>query len=571
MKTNYLILTLILGFLSIGLQAQNIEAGIRQMENENYREARKIFADLIAKDKKDAEAYFYMGESFLEVDNIDSARYYFDLGVENNSRAALNYVGQGKIQYANNKKVEARDLFERAERLGKGKDWRVLYEIGRVYLFSEEKNLAIAIEKLEAAKDLARTNVGVWSTLGDAYLAKNDGGKAVSAYDYVLDNLKVQSPQVYQKKALLFKRSRTYDVAKDNLVKAIDLDPNFAPAYRDLIELYQLTKEYSKITPLLRKYTELVGDDIEMRIRLVGFLFGQAKDYDATIAEADKVLASQPNNPGMHRWKGYAQIEKEQYAEGLSSMEKFFANIGENKTYFMDYDYYAKAAIKTGDMDKAAAKYRKALELGMAEDDVYDKIAKMYYENKKWSEAIEAYRQKMQIVAPTSTDYFALGYSLYQLQDYAAADSAFAAVTEVLPDWLPGFVYRAKTNEFLDPTQDSLLAKPFHERIIVLGEADKKKFGTDLINAYRYLGYAEFKNDKLEEAKAYFTKLVEVGEMDPEKFKNSLKEAYSSLGYIYFQGKTKADKDQAREYYLKVLEIDPEDSDAKNAMQLLKS
>ncbi len=567
MKTNYLILTIILGFFSIGLQAQNIEAGIRQMENENYREARKIFADLITKDNKDAQAYFYMGQSFLDVENVDSAKYYFNLGVERNSRAALNYVGQGKIQYANNKKVEARELFERAERLGKGKDWRVLYEIGRVYLFDEDKNLDIAIEKLEVAKDLARTNVEVWSTLGDAYLAKNDGGKAASAYDYVLDNLKVQSPQVYQKKALLFKRSRTYDVAEKNLETAISLDPKFAPAYRDLIELYQITKKYSKVTPLLRTYTELVGDDIEMRIRLVGFLFGQAKDYDATIAEADKVLASQPNNSGMHRWKGYAQIEKEQYAEGLATMEKFFANVGEGKTYFMDYDYYAKAAIKTGDMEGAAAKYRTALELGMAEDDVYDKIAKMYYENKKWKEAVEAYRQKMQIVTPTSTDYFAIGYSLYQLQQYAGADSAFAEVTEVLPDWLPGFVYRAKTNEFLDPNLDSLLAKPFHERIIVLGEVDKKKFGTDLINAYRYLGYAAMKFDKYEEAKPYLIKLVEVGMMDPEKFKNSLKEAYSSLGFIYLQEKDKA---KSREYYMKVLEIDPADVAAKDALDYLK-
>jgi tetratricopeptide (TPR) repeat protein len=566
MKTNYLILSIILGFLSIGLQAQNIEAGIRQMENENYREARKIFADLIAKDNKDAQAYFYMGQSFLDVDNIDSARHYFNLGVENNSRAALNYVGQGKIEYNNNKKVEARELFERAERLGKGKDWRVLYEIGRLYLLAEDKNLDIAIEKLEAAKDLARTNVEVWSTLGDAYLARNDGGKAASAYDYVLDNLKVQSAQVYQKKALLFKRSRTYDESEKNLETAIKLDPKFAPAYRDLIEVYQLTKKYSKITPLLRTYTELVGDDIEMRIRLVGFLFGQAKDYDATIAEADKVLATQPNNAGMHRWKGYAQIEKEQYAEGLATMEKFFANIGEGKTYFMDYDYYARAAVKTGDMAGAAAKYRKALELGMAEDDVYDKIAKMYYENKKWPEAVEAYRQKMQKVTPTSTDHFAVGYSLYQMQQYAAADSSFALVTEVLPDWLPGFVYRAKTNEFLDPKQDSLLAKPFHERIIVLGEADKKKFGTDLINAYRYLGYAEMKIDKFAEAKVYLIKLVEVAEMDPEKFKNSLKEAYSSLGFIYLEEK---DKQKSREYYMKVLEIDPADETAKKALEYI--
>ncbi len=568
MKTYFVVLLAMIGICG-AVQAQNLEAGLQQMTNENYREARKIFKDLIAKSPKDPEPYYYLGDTYFQYDNLDSARFYFAKGAEIAPRDGINYVGLGKIEWANNKKKEARDNFDRAERLGKGKDWRILYEIGKSYLEAEEKQLDLAIEKLEAAKDLARTNPNVFSLLGDAYLEKNEGGKAANQYSYVIERLNIESPEIYRKRAILFRRSRTYSEAEANLEKAIALDPSYAPAYRDLIEVYQLQQKYAKVTPLLKKYTELVGDDQEARSRYVGFLFRQAKDYDNTIVEADKVLAKDPANYNMYRWKGYAQVEKGQNEEAVATLDKFFQLVGDNKTYFTDYDYYARAAAAQGKFDEANEKYQKALELGMAKDDVYDKVAKMYFDAKQYKKAAEAYRDKIGKVEPVSTDYFYLGYSLFVTQDYKAADSAFAKVTEVLPEWLPGYVYRAKSNEFLDPELQLLLAKPFHEKVVELGAADMKKNGADLINAYKYLGYVAFKNDMFEEARVNFEKLAEIGEMDVEKFKASLIEAYGNLGYIYFQGKTKADKDKAKEFYNKVLTLDPENEDAKNALQLL--
>lgn len=568
MKTYFVVLLAMIGICGT-VQAQNLEAGLQQMTNENYREARKIFKDLIAKSPKDPEPYYYLGDTYFQYDNLDSARFYFAKGAEIAPRDGINFVGLGKIEWANNKKKEARDNFDKAERLGKGKDWRILYEIGKAYLDSEEKQLDLAIEKLEAAKDLARTNPNVFSLLGDAYLEKNEGGKAANQYSYVIERLNVESPEIYRKRAILFRRSRTYSEAEANLEKAITLDPNYAPAYRDLIEVYQLQQKYAKVTPLLKKYTELVGDDQEARSRYVGFLFRQAKDYDNTVVEADKVLAKDPANYNMYRWKGYAQVEKGQNEEALATLDKFFLQVGDNKTYFTDYDYYARAAAAQGKFDEANEKYQKALELGMAKDDVYDKVAKMYFDAKQYKKAAEAYRDKISKVEPVSTDYFYLGYSLFVTQDYKAADSAFAKVTEVLPEWLPGYVYRAKCSEFLDPDLQLLLAKPFHEKVVELGAVDTKKNGADLINAYKYLGYVAFKNDLFEEARNNFEKLAEIGEMDVEKFKSSLIEAYGNLGYIYFQGKTKADKDKAKELYNKVLVLDPENEDAKNALQLL--
>jgi len=552
------------------VNAQTLEDGLTQITNENYGEARKIFKSVLAADPKAPEPYFYIGETHFLYNNLDSAMHYYNLGLENvpGRNSALLLVGKGKINYANHKKTEARDFFEKAERANrKAQDWRVPYEVGRVYLEDEDRDLEMAVLKLEEAKNLARENPAPFIKLGDAYMEKYEGGKAANQYEYVLNRLNVQLPEIYQKKAILFKRSRTYDLAIENLEKAISTDPNYAPAYRDLIEIYQEQKVYHKVTPLLETYTNLVADDIEAKVRFVGFMFRQARDYDRTIIEADKVLAVEPDNFRMYRWKGYAQVEMEKYEEGLVTMKKFFELVGNEKTYFTDYDYYARAAAAAGSYAEAEEKYLKALEFDISKADILDKIAKMYYDARMYPEAAAAYQNKIETVDPISTDYFYLGFSLFRMQEYAQADSSFAIVTDVLPDWLPAYVFRAQCNEYLDPNIEEYLAKPFHERVVELASGDPKKYGGDLIRAHKYLGYVAFKNDDLEVAKEHFTSLYEIAKLDPSKFEATLKETYSNLGYIYFQSKDSDDLVKSRDYYMKILEIDPEDEDALNALK----
>jgi Tfp pilus assembly protein PilF len=64
--------------------------------------------------------------------------------------------------------------------------------------------------------------------------------------------------------------------------------------------------------------------------------------------------------------------------------------------------------------------------------------------------------------------------------------------------------------------------------------------------------------------------MVEIGNLDTKKFRNNLIEAHKSLGYIYLQGNTKEDKMKAKENYEKVLEFDPENADAKEALEYIK-
>ena len=57
------------------------------------------------------------------------------------------------------------------------------------------------------------------------------------------------------------------DLAIEQLEKAIELAPDDALPYKDLIEIYIRSNQYEKVTPLLEKYSSLAGDDVGAKVR----------------------------------------------------------------------------------------------------------------------------------------------------------------------------------------------------------------------------------------------------------------------------------------------------------------
>ena len=91
------------------------------------------------------------------------------------------------------------------------------------------------------------------------------------------------------------------------------------------------------------------------------------------------------------------------------------------------------------------------------------------------------------------------------------ADSAFAQVTRTNPDLSVGYLWRAKSNTQLDPNNEKALAKPYYEQFtakVKPEEAEKNK--KDLIEAYSYLGYLSMKQKDNASAKTYWQKVIEL-------------------------------------------------------------
>jgi tetratricopeptide (TPR) repeat protein len=121
---------------------------------------------------------------------------------------------------------------------------------------------------------------------------------------------------------------------------------------------------------------------------------------------------------------------------------------------------------------------------------------------------------------------FNWGLAAFLAKDYQQADSVFGLYANKYPDQSFGYYWRARANAAIDTSMSAGLAVPYYEKLIAvigedsLSETDKKW----KIEAYGYLAAYETNTEKdFEEAIAYFQKLLQI---DPE---NSQAKQYLAL------------------------------------------
>ena len=484
-------LALLMATVVAGAQTK-LQEGMTHLENENYGPARAAFREAIAVAPKSGAAYFYLGEAHYAEENYDSASVYYQRGLEADNRCDVCQTGIGKTLLDQKKTDEARKAFEMATRYTRSKDPKTFSAIGAAYLGARNPNPEEAVLNFTKARDLDTRNPVYFIQLGDAELAKNNPGAAMTAYEFAAEK-DPKNAEVFVKMASIWSNSNL-EQAETKLLECIKNSPNYAPAYKLLITVYGKMRQYQKITPLLDKYVSLVGlDDLPARARFVKFLTYQAKDYDRAISEANIVLKADAKYYEMHRWLAWANFEKGNFPASLSSSNTFFSLVGDRKIITSDYDYLAKALEKTGDYAGAETNFLKVVEVDSARTDVYDYMVKMYSDLSRDADVARIITLKQGKGLASNTDLTYLGLALYKSKLWAQADSTFAKVCEKVPTYAYAWNMRAKCNDYLDTTEPkAFLAKPYQERMIALSaepkwKGDKSSMGW-LSDAHYYMG-----------------------------------------------------------------------------------
>ena len=494
-----------------------LKDGIKMLENENYKGALDIFNAIAKSDPKNGTIYYYIGEvSYLQDMDAEAEKAY-KKGLEINSRCAECKTGLGKLLLDKGNTAEAQSNFESAMNIDK-KNPEIFYIVGDAYLNAANPNATKAAEYLNDAKAMNTSQAKYWARLGDAYEMMGNHGEAMTSYETAIQK-DPKNTAAYVRIAKIWTGAKQYDTAIVYLKKAIELAPNDAQAYKDLIELYIIKKQFDQVTPLLAKYTELMGDDIDAKVRLVKFLTFQAKDYDRAIQLGEQLLKSNPEQYTVHRWLAWAYQEKGMAKESYDHSKMLFDEIGakkeERKAYPSDYEYYAKAALKMGNLDTAAHIYRKYIELDSTPAyDIYGQLAKAYYDAKNYEQAKAYYLRKSQIKPLSVTDTYMLGVCYYLTDQDLSADSCFAIYLTAVPTFAQAWMYRAKIADSQDTTDPKLyLAKPYYEKYISLAIADEAniaKYKRGLNDAYMYMGVYHALTDSLDLAMEEFKKVLEI-------------------------------------------------------------
>ncbi|MHA6249754.1 tetratricopeptide repeat protein [Pontibacter sp. CAU 1760] len=504
--------------------AQTGDAGRRAVDLERFEEAKSIYKKQLGDRKKGDEAYFALGNIYLNTQKLDSAAYYFNQGIAQNKKSAINYVGLGKIALENGNQAQANEHFEKALKLSKSKDPFVLTMLAEAYLNQGEQGTAKAIEYTKKAVERDNKNPVTYLVMGDAYLKQKNGGEAMTAYDRAIQ-LDEQYAKAYLRRGQLFTSSRNYNEAEEAFKKAIEINPNFAPAYRDLGELYYFAGQYDRALSTFQKYVDMAEDTPETRAKYASFLF-LTKNYEQSLQETEKVLQTQPDNMTMNRLRAYSHLELGHPDKALQAIETYMQKADTSKLIAEDYEYYGRILNKNKQPAKAIQNMEKSLEMNPENVELYADLANAYAQNNQYDKAIEVYERKRTDVEPSNADYYYMG-NIYMMageekaaandrkaanEFFKKADETYGKVTASNPEYAYGHLWRARAQASQDPETEQGLAKPYYEEFIKVTGADKEKYKRDLIEANSYLGYYYYLKGERQNALKHWQ---EVKTLDP--------------------------------------------------------
>jgi tetratricopeptide (TPR) repeat protein len=544
----------VLAFLNV--QAQTVQDGLALIHTERFNEAGELFKKL-AEGTPSADNQYYLGYYYVKNNQLDEAQKAFEKGLQLDEKSYLNQVGLGTIALSKGDRTKAKELFDAAEKKGK-KNAEVLYRLGEAYtLFEKNSDAAEAIRLLDEAVKRDKNLADAYIAKGDALMLRNEGGPATTAYEYAL-TAKPNYAVAHNRIGQIFLRGKNYNLALENYKKAIEADPNFAPAYKDLAELYFLGQKYKQAAENFDIFMQKSGTtDPELKLRAAQFAF-TADDYAKSL-EILKSVDGKINNPIIKRMYGWAHFKTNDADQSIANLTDFI-KVAPEKVIGDDYKYLGraynlKAAADGKPYDSTGVIYiMKGADLDTNKAEAaatFKEVATLYYGAKDYENAIVAYEKGIPLDTAAKTlinDYYYLGLSYFQKAtriiaegaDSAnivlakralslKADSIFTIVTTKSPEWPYAYYWR----------------------------------GVSLYNAYD----RQENVDKGISA-PHYAKFAELAELDTDqsKYKGFLRIVYPYLAF--YQATTMKDEAKSKEYWNKLLTIDPDNANAKEALGL---
>lgn len=509
------IIIALLTFISGALYSQSLKEAIRLNENEQQEAAAAMYQQLLMTEPNNGTLYYYYGENFIDAENPEKAVEAFQKGLEKDPINPLNLIGQAEIKLMAGDLAGAKLLIDKAVMIGNGKNALVLMEAGEAYIqYRKAQDLISAQNYLEAAAKLEPKNPEVYNLLGDLYSELNNGTEAASNYNKALDLDKSQVKGLLHK-GQLYKRATNYDGAIIEFENAKKLDPNYAPAYRELGEVYFKQKKIEEAKTAYKKYLELSKNNTFARLRYAFFLF-DSEDFKGAQGELNLVNKVDSSNLYMMRIMAYVAHENSLTDTALKTIQKVFSITETDTTrrYGKDYAYFGKILSASGNDSLAVVYLEKAVSIDARNAELYDDLAKMAMKLKNYDLAIKTYQTKIANVSKViSADFYNLGKVLYSNKNYMEADSAFSKVTELSPSWPYGHIYRGRTLSQEDSMFTTNAALPHYQKFIELTSVDEAsitKYSRELIESNSYIAVSYLRQKDFKKSLEYWNKVLAI-------------------------------------------------------------
>ena len=556
----------------------------------------------------------------------------------------LNYIGLAKIAFylgdnktADEMRAKAKSFLLPYKKIKKIKppaqDYAfALAKIAESYIKDDNVDTSLALPLIREAVKIDSKNRDIYFIAGDIYLLLKDGSNSVRNYNSA-QYCDPQSPTAKMKIGNIYARARSFMAAIPYFEEAIKINANYAPAYRELGQLYSLAGRFEQSKENFKKYLELTEGNIPAKIRYVTSLY-YAKEYDEVVKNVDEIIAIDKSRAYLNRIAGYSCFEKTppEYDKALAYLDTLFKNVSPERIIKRDYQYLSRILLKknqnytdivgeynknktqlesdnkiykeatvteraklkpnidlltlktenldtqiskaNSEIDRAFIEYAKLLSFDPLDKSLLNEIAVNYYRFSRYEDAAKTWAKMIELGENNVADFMQIGKAYYNAENYITADSVFDIVIKKYPDYLDAYIYGARTYSKIDKELKSGKAYSKFEIVLEKAKSDSVKNASYIIEACDYLGYYHLRNNNYNQSKEYYNRIIN---LDKSNIENKVK-GYIGLGAVELmmtssektiEGKLSA-LNRASTDYKQILAIEPNNVGAKSLLKYVQ-
>ncbi len=539
------IFTLFLAGAALTSTAQTHVEGAEYFKADQFENAKDLLLRSLNNPGTDkAITDYYLGLIALQENNEADARKYFSDGVAANPEYAYNYVGEGLLLLRADDLKGAEAKFKEADKLSK-KDPALQIAVARAYDTVDpvkyEKQIAKYVEK---ARRFDMQDPAIYVFEGDQLREKKDWGGAAAKYEMAA-NYDKNATEAYVKYANLFTMVNP-DYAIKMLSNLLANTPDSALGQRELANAYYNNKDFKSAAAEYGKYVQNPSHFKKDEDRYAFLLF-YGNDYKKGYDYSTALLKENPSNFTAQRYQFMNAAQLPEMKDALAGMaDKLYAahvaNPAQNKFAPIDYILIAQEYNTADRPDEAQKILEKAIQEDPKNPAFYKELAMTYVEGNNLTKATEAYEGYLaNSDEPGYNDFIQQAtFAFYagvenKTKDTAAAEKFYGIAKDyaskaaaILPDnykpvKIDGDIALQKAAE----ADVASAAVPYYQKAIDLLEAspNRDRYATDAKTMYNYMGNYYLDQKDVAKAKEYFVKYLQLdpNNEDYRKFVESLK------------------------------------------------
>jgi tetratricopeptide (TPR) repeat protein len=506
--------------LLVSSYAQPVQEAKKNIYYHRYASAESILHGYLGQQSLDAEAWLLLTKTYLLENKIQKAGDSLSFAPASLSSEPFFLIAKGAISLVNNRVDSSRWYFDKA--IDISKDPGVPAAIADMETLSENGDMNYALDLVHRAMKKDKRNNSLYVLQGNIYRKMHNGSEAFKSYSTAIEK-DPSLAEAYYYLGDIFLSQKNADLYLSHFNKAIEADKNFGPAYYELYNYHVYTKpDAEKAMQYFRQYAELSDKTIQHDYSYADLLYLN-KNYTEAIEHARKLVNKEGDKvqPRVYKLIAYSYAESGDTLDAVDYMARYF-RFGQDSNFIAkDFETMAQLYGATDNgADSAIAYYQKAAKTSNDSTllyQYYKHLASLSGTKKDYTAQAKWLGQYYSVNDQASNvDLFNWGIAAYRSDNYLLADSVFALYTMKYPNQGFGYYWRARTNAVIDSGMTAGLAIPHYTKLIEvvgtdsLSETDKKW----VVEAYGYLATYEANTLKdYEKAIEYFDKILQI---DPE-------------------------------------------------------